>query len=142
MLGLFCDVQTIRRLPNIVFLVMTRDSVKSAFALGIQASQILRFLEKHAHPRLRQRGVSPIPENVEDQIWLWDREQSRVTFDEVWMHQCHRKGEFEAVVEKARALKALAWKSEPAKGQVLVRFEHAEEVISFVRTWRAKQEGI
>lgn len=47
MLGLFCDVQTIRRLPNMVFMTITRDSIKAAFYLGIQARQILRFLEKH-----------------------------------------------------------------------------------------------
>lgn len=56
MLGLFCDVNTIRRLPNVVMMSITRDSVKSAFSLGIQARQILRFLEKHAHPKVRYPG--------------------------------------------------------------------------------------
>lgn len=79
MLSLFCDVDTIRRLPNVVFMSITRDSVKAAFNLGITAQQILRFLEKHAHPQLRQGngGVggassdSPLPGNVVDQICLW-----------------------------------------------------------------------
>ena len=79
MLGLFCDVGSIRRLPNVIFMTITRDSIKGAFNLGIQAQQILRFLEKHAHPRLRQGSgglgssvsKSPLPGNVVDQICLW-----------------------------------------------------------------------
>lgn len=79
MLGLFCEVQSIRRLPNVIFMTITRDSVKGAFNLGIQAQQILRFLEKHAHPKLRQGSgglgasvsKSPLPGNVVDQICLW-----------------------------------------------------------------------
>jgi signal recognition particle GTPase len=34
-------------MPNVIFMVITRDSIKGAFNLGIQAQQILRFLEKH-----------------------------------------------------------------------------------------------
>jgi len=79
MLGLFCDIHTIRRLPNVIFMTITRDSIKGAFNLGIQAQQILRFLEKHAHPKLRQGSGglgasvsnSPLPGNVVDQICLW-----------------------------------------------------------------------
>ena len=79
MLGLFCDVHSIRRLPNVIFMTITRDSIKGAFNLGIQAQQILRFLEKHAHPKLRQGSgglgasvsKSPLPGNVVDQICLW-----------------------------------------------------------------------
>jgi len=71
MLGLFCDVDTSRRLPNVVFMNITRDSVKSAFNFGIQARQILRFLEKHTHPKLRTpQNTSPVPPNVVDQIWV------------------------------------------------------------------------
>ena len=73
----FCDVHTIRRLPNVVFMCITRDSIKAAFSLGIQAQQILRFLAKHAHPKLRKAGVSPIPNNIVDQIYVWDRERRR-----------------------------------------------------------------
>jgi len=143
MLGLFCDIQTIRRLPNVVFMIITRDSVKAAFALGIQAGQILRFLEKHAHPKLRGTSGSPIPQNVEDQIWLWDRERRRVKWSEVWVHQCHMKGEFPAVKEHAEKIGAHAWSSEP-KNQILITFAKAEEVQTFVRQWRAKTaaEGV
>lgn len=141
MLGLFCDVNTIRRLPNIVFMVITRDSIKYAFSLGIQAKQMLRFLEKHAHPKLRAFAKSPIPANVEDQIQLWDRERRRVTFQQVWMHTCSKLGEFEITKEYCDKHKCLAWCS-ASKNSILVNYEMAEQVQSFVRQWRAKQEGL
>lgn len=146
MLGLFCDVGTIRRLPNIVIMHMTRDSVTSAFNLGIQARQILRFLEKHSHPNLRAASnivnvgsafSSPIPANVVDQIWLWDRERSRVVLTEVYQHQCLMDGEFQAVVQFAKAKGAHAWSSEK-RLTIFVDYAQAERVQKFSRQWRSK----
>jgi transcription initiation factor TFIIH subunit 4 len=136
MLGLFCEVQTIRRLPNVVFMTMSRDSVKAAFGLGIQARQILRFLEKHAHPKLRISG-SPVPSNVVDQIWLWDRELSRVIFTQVYQHQCLIPGEFRAVQQYARDTGAHAWSSD-RRQQILIDYGKVEKVQNFTRQWRAK----
>ncbi|CAB9499525.1 transcription factor IIH subunit 4 [Seminavis robusta] len=147
MLGLFCDVQTIRRLPNVVFMTITRDSVKAAFCLGIKARQILRFMEKHAHPKVREAMMlpgtslsmsdSPVPANVVDQIWLWDRERHRVQWTEVYSHQCLMQGEFQAVYQYTKEQKAHAWSSE-ARKSLLINYAHAEKVQSFVRAWRAK----
>lgn len=137
MLGLFCDVYTIRRLPNVVFMAITRDSVKDAFKLGIQAQQILRFLEKHTHPKLRQGSTSPIPPNVVDQIYLWDRERHRVEWNEVFMHQCMMNGEFRAVLNYSIEISAHVWSSE-GRNQLFLKYEHAERVQNFVRQWRAK----
>lgn len=140
MLGLFCDVHTIRRLPNVVFMCITRDSIKAAFTLGIQAQQILRFLEKHAHPKLRQAGVSPVPNNIVDQIYLWDRERHRLQWNEVFMHQCMLHGEFQAVKKFAIGLDAHVWSSEN-RNQLFLQYQHAERVQTFVRSWRAKEAG-
>ena len=137
MLGLFCDVQTIRRLPNVVFMSITRDSVKAAFTLGIQAQQILRFLEKHAHPKLRQGTASATPSNIVDQIYLWDRERHRLSWNEVFMHQCMLPGEFQAVKKFAIGWDAHVWSSEN-RNQLFLQYKHAERVQTFVRSWRAK----
>ncbi|GAX22858.1 transcription initiation factor TFIIH subunit 4 [Fistulifera solaris] len=146
MLGLFCDVGTIRRLPNIVIMHMTRDSVTSAFNLGIQARQILRFLEKHSHPNLRSASnvvnvgsafSSPIPANVVDQIWLWDRERSRVRLTEVYQHQCLMEGEFSAVVQFSQSKGAHAWSSEK-RSLIFVDYAQAEKVQKFARQWRTR----
>jgi hypothetical protein len=48
------------------------DSVKSAFALGIQATQILRFL-LFAEMRSSQVAWNIVASAKRDQIWLWDR---------------------------------------------------------------------
>jgi transcription initiation factor TFIIH subunit 4 len=137
MLALFCDVQTIRRLPNVVFMIITRDSVKSAFSLGVKAEQILRFLEKHAHPKLRGSSGSPIPQNVEDQIWLWDRELHRLQWTETWKCDCLSNGEFDAVKNYTEGIGAHTWSSK-AKGSIYVDFSKAEEVQNFARQWRAR----
>ena len=130
-----------------MFMTITRDSVKAAFYLGIQASQILRFLEKHAHPKLREvmlqpgnslsDGGTPVPGNVIDQIWLWDRERHRVQWTEVYTHQCLMDGEFKAVYQYTKDIKAHAWSSE-ARKQLLVNYAYAERVQNCVRQWRAK----
>lgn len=137
MLALFCDVHTIRRLPNVIFMIITRDSVKSAFALGVRAEQILRFLEKHAHPNLRTGSNSPIPQNVEDQIWLWDRESQRLQWTEVWKIDCFEPPLFDAVKEFTIGIGAHSWSSK-AKGVIFVPFSKAEEVNAFATQWRAK----
>lgn len=144
MLALFCDVQTIRRLPNVVFMTITRDSIKSAFNLGIQARQILRFLEKHAHPRLRTQNLEnaayagPMPSNVVDQIWLWDRELTRVTFTPVYHHECLLQGEFAAVKAYATDRKALAYCNE-RRQQLWIDYKQVERIQHFARQWRARQ---
>ena len=147
MLGLFCDVHTIRRLPNVVFMSITRDSIKAAFYLGIQARQILRFLEKHAHPKVREAMLqpgtslsasdSPVPANIIDQIILWDRERTRVQFAEVYSHQCLMAGEYQAVFKYTNDIEAYGWSS-GARKLLLIHSSAAEKVQHFVRQWRAK----
>jgi len=138
MLGLFCDITNYRRLPNIVFYRITRESIKAAFKLGIEAAQILRFLRMHAHPRLRTGDQPLVPSNVEDQIWLWDRERHRVKLDEVYSVQCRTIPEYRAVEKFAAAEGAHVWGSE-AKLRHLVRFSLAEKVVAHLQRWRTRE---
>eukprot|EP00536_Pseudo-nitzschia_multiseries_P016583 jgi/Psemu1/328278/estExt_fgenesh1_pg.C_11560001 len=145
MLGLFCDLHTIRRLPNVIFMVITRDSIKGAFNLGIQAQQILRFLEKHAHPKLRQGSgglgasvsTSPLPGNVVDQICLWDRERHRVLWNDVFVHQAIMEGEFRAVHKYVVKHGAHTWSSE-SSNKIYVKYDQVEHVQKFIQEWRAR----
>ena len=139
MLGLFCDPTNFVRLPNVVFFRITRDAVKNAFKMGIEADQILRFLRMHAHPRLRTGDQSLIPSNVEDQILLWDRERSRVTLEEVYALQCKSHEEFRAVEQYAAdAIGAYGWGAED-KNKLFVHYNKAERVVAFLRRWRSRQ---
>lgn len=147
MLGLFCGVSTIRRLPNVVFMQMTRDSVKSAFALGIHAKQIIRFLEKHTHPTLRSNSVivqgstpgsSPIPSNVIDQIWLWDRELHRVQFTKVYQHQCIMGiNEYNAIIQYVTDKNIYNYNNE-RKLLLLLDYNHIERIQAYIRQWRSQ----
>jgi len=145
MLGLFCEVQSIRRLPNVIFMTITRDSIKGAFNLGIQAQQILRFLEKHAHPKLRQGSgglgasvsKSPLPGNVVDQICLWDHERHRVIWNEVFVHQPMMTGEFQAVQKYAMDHGAHAWSSE-RRNQIYIKYNQVERIQKYIQKWRAR----
>lgn len=140
MLGLFCDITNYRRLPNVIFYRITRESIKSAFKLGIEAGQILRFLRMHAHPRLRIGDPNQplVPSNVEDQIWLWDQERHRVKLDEVYNVQCRTGAEFNAVQQYAADIGAYVWGSE-AKLRLLVRYSLAERALAFLRRWRSRE---
>eukprot|EP00571_Detonula_confervacea_P010967 CAMPEP_0172303888 /NCGR_PEP_ID=MMETSP1058-20130122/5397_1 /TAXON_ID=83371 /ORGANISM="Detonula confervacea, Strain CCMP 353" /LENGTH=601 /DNA_ID=CAMNT_0013014925 /DNA_START=134 /DNA_END=1939 /DNA_ORIENTATION=+ len=137
-LGLFCDVQSYRRLPNVIFFHITRDSIRSAFRLGVTADQILRFLLVHAHPMLRSGGQQLVPSNVRDQILLWDKERRRVTMDEVWVHQCRDAAEFAAVGQYASDSDALAWGAAHTN-KLYIHFQKWEQVQTFIRKWRTKQ---
>ncbi|KAL3786731.1 hypothetical protein HJC23_005294 [Cyclotella cryptica] len=137
-LGLFCDVTTFRRLPNVIFFHLTRDSVRSAFRLGVTADQILRFLHVHAHPMLRSGDQPLVPSNVVDQILLWDKERHRVVMDEVWVHQCRDAAEFAAVGQFASDMDALGWGAAHTN-KLYIHIHHAEQVLAYIRKWRTKQ---
>ncbi len=137
MLSLFCDINSLRRLPNVIFFRITRDSVKSAFRLGIEANQILRWMKMHAHPRLRTGDQPLIPSNVEDQIILWDRERTRVIMQEVFMLQCDGEKEFDVVRQYAIDHDAFEWGCETRR-QILIQYGKAEFVVAFTRRWRAR----
>jgi transcription initiation factor TFIIH subunit 4 len=136
-LALFCDVASYRRLPNVIFFHITRDSIRNAFRLGVKADQILRFLHVHAHPMLRNSDQPQVPPNVSDQILLWDRERRRVVMDEVWTHQCRDASEFAAVGQYASDLDALAW-GNANTNKLYVHFTKSEIVYAYIRKWRQR----
>jgi len=137
-LGLFCDVQSYRRLPNVIFFHITRDSIRSAFRLGVTADQILRFLHVHAHPMLRSGGQLLVPANVKDQILLWDRERRRVVMDEVFVHQCRDAAEFAAIGQYASDSDSLAWGAAHTN-KLYIHTRNKEQVQTYIRKWRTKQ---
>lgn len=77
LLSLFAQVDL--RLPNVVVATLTRRSVLAAMEKGISASDIYHFLAIRVHPMILLNGP-PLPENVADQIYLWEMEKKRVKF--------------------------------------------------------------
>ena len=80
MLRLFVDIAV--RMPNMAIGKITRERSKEAIRMGIRASQIIEFLQSHAHPKTSTRE-SIVPDNVTDQLLLWEAERYRVQADDV-----------------------------------------------------------
>lgn len=117
MLSLFVDTRSMIRLPNMVLGNITRDSAKAAFRLGITAQQIIGFLVTHAHP-LPARTRPVIPENISDQLKLWQAEKKRYKCQEAVVVDLHDVAEgaylatlYEQLVGYARDLQVLVWAS-------------------------------
>jgi len=99
MLQLFVDVDS--RLPGMAIGKLTREKCRAAFNIGINAGQIIEFLLMHTHPIISKRKVGIaahatagnssgqqqdsilLPENIIDQLVLWEREVNRIKTEEV-----------------------------------------------------------
>jgi len=66
------------RLPNLVIGFLTRESVCKAFRDGLQCAQIITFLSNHSKNH-------SMPDNVAEQIKLWEMERSRINDQEAIM---------------------------------------------------------
>eukprot|EP00603_Paraphysomonas_imperforata_P000804 CAMPEP_0114441746 /NCGR_PEP_ID=MMETSP0103-20121206/16547_1 /TAXON_ID=37642 ORGANISM="Paraphysomonas imperforata, Strain PA2" /NCGR_SAMPLE_ID=MMETSP0103 /ASSEMBLY_ACC=CAM_ASM_000201 /LENGTH=521 /DNA_ID=CAMNT_0001612897 /DNA_START=50 /DNA_END=1615 /DNA_ORIENTATION=- len=115
MLSLFVDTRTMIRLPNMVMGNITRDSAKAAFRLGISAKQIIGFLVTHAHP-LSMQSSPIIPENVSDQLKLWQAEKKRFVCQPALVVDLHDVAQgpylvtlYDKLVAYARDLQVLVW---------------------------------
>ncbi|KAI9909940.1 hypothetical protein PsorP6_010529 [Peronosclerospora sorghi] len=107
MLSVFVDIMA--RLPNLPIGFITRESLWSSLIHGISAQQIYDFLMKHAHPKMRPNSPV-IPENIADQIYLWERERNRVQFMEgILFDGFNTKEDYESVRDYAKSLNVLTW---------------------------------
>ncbi|GLE04608.1 hypothetical protein PINS_up013578 [Pythium insidiosum] len=130
MLSVFVDI--VARLPNLAVGFITRESLRSALIHGISAQQIYDFLVQHAHPRMRTR--QPIlPENIADQIYLWERERNRVRFVDGWLFDGFTsKDEFEQVLAFARSKDCVTW-SDAIHCKLAISAAGIEDVRHFVQ---------
>ncbi|KAK8439512.1 RNA polymerase II transcription factor B 52 kDa subunit [Candidozyma auris] len=62
-LNLFVTMKT--RFANMVIGVITRESIRNALSNGITASQIINFLEAHAHPQMRALAKEKLDKKIE-----------------------------------------------------------------------------
>ncbi|XP_039061725.1 general transcription and DNA repair factor IIH subunit TFB2-like [Hibiscus syriacus] len=110
------------QLPNLIVAAITKESLYNAFENGITADQIVTFLQQNAHPRVAEK-VPSVPENVTDQIRLWETDLHRVE-----MTPAHHYDEFpsrdvfEAASDFARMHSGLLWE-DANKMRMVVRAE-------------------
>ena len=83
-------------------------------------------------------GSSPIPSNVIDQIWLWDRELHRVQFTKVYQHQCIMGiNEYNAIIQYVTDKNIYNYNNE-RKLLLLLDYNHIERIQAYIRQWRSQ----
>lgn len=97
------------QLPNLIVGAITKESLYNAFENGITADQIISFLQQNAHPRVAER-IPTVPENVTDQIRLWESDLNRVEMNPAHYYDEFPSREiFEAACDHAREWNGLLW---------------------------------
>ncbi|XP_065615654.1 general transcription and DNA repair factor IIH subunit TFB2 [Quercus suber] len=97
------------QLPNLIVGAITKESLYNAFENGIAADQIISFLQQNAHHRVAER-IPTVPENVTDQIRLWESDLNRVEMTPAHYYDEFPSREiFEAACDHAREWNGLLW---------------------------------
>ena len=128
LLGLFTLLRY--RLPNMVVGHLTRTAVRQALQNGINGTQIIGYLNTHAHPRMR-KGM--IPANVADEIRLWEAEQDRVRMvPGVLLGEFRSDDGYETVFNYANQRGAILWVDNSGR-RFIVDSKASDSVLKFIR---------
>ncbi|XP_077223295.1 general transcription and DNA repair factor IIH subunit TFB2-like isoform X2 [Tasmannia lanceolata] len=120
------------QLPNLIVGAITKESLYTAFEKGITAEQIISFLQQNAHPRVAERTPA-VPENVTDQIRLWEADRNRVEMIPSHLYEDFPSKEvFEAASDFAREIGGLLWE-DSKKMRLIVRGESHQDMRDFLR---------
>ncbi|XP_028775559.1 general transcription and DNA repair factor IIH subunit TFB2 isoform X1 [Neltuma alba] len=132
-LRLFSSVEY--QLPNLIVGAITKESLYNAFENGITAEQIISFLQQNAHPRVAER-IPTVPENVTDQIRLWESDLNRVEMTEAYYYdEFPSRDVFEGACDCAREWNGLLWE-DSKKMHMVVKME----VHPYVRDYLRRQK--
>ncbi|PWZ37555.1 hypothetical protein Zm00014a_043221 [Zea mays] len=132
-LRLFARVEY--QLPNLIVGAVTKESIYGAFENGITAEQIISFLRQNAHPRVADK-IPAVPENVTDQIRLWETDLNRVEMIPSHLYEDFPSKEwFEQCCDYARDNGYLLWE-DPKRMRLIVRGEFHPEMREFLRRQR------
>ncbi|GBG25647.1 RNA polymerase II transcription factor B subunit 2 [Hondaea fermentalgiana] len=138
MLRLFVNIECI--LPNLIVAVITRSSIRSAFKLGITGSQIIHFLSENAHPLCKKRHRL-VPDNITDQIILWEGERNRVRAQRGVLYkdfQPEEEAVHSAAVAHALENKWLLFQSGPPNMAFVILESKHDEMRAFVKRTRER----
>ncbi|CAL5346033.1 unnamed protein product [Camellia sinensis] len=124
------------QLPNLIVAAITKENLYNAFENGIMAEQIISFLQQNAHPRVAER-VPSVPENVTDQIRLWESDMNRVEITPAHFYDEFPTREvFDAACDFAREYGGLLWEDSKTM-RLVVKAEILMHMRDFLR--REKQ---
>uniref|UniRef100_A0A1D1XCG7 RNA polymerase II transcription factor B subunit 2 n=2 Tax=Anthurium amnicola TaxID=1678845 RepID=A0A1D1XCG7_9ARAE len=120
------------QLPNLIVGAITKESLYNAFENGITAEQIISFLQQNAHPRVAE-NTPAVPENVTDQIRLWETDRNRVDMLPSHLYQDFPTKEmFEAACDFAREIGGFLWE-DSKKMRLIVRGESHQDMRDFLK---------
>ncbi|KAK1308746.1 hypothetical protein QJS10_CPA09g01599 [Acorus calamus] len=120
------------QLPNLIVGAITKESLYNAFENGITSDQIISFLQENAHPRVAER-IPAVPENVTDQIRLWENDRNRVEMALAHVYEDFPSKEvFEATCDFARDMGGLLWEDTDKK-RLVIRGEYHQDMKDFLR---------
>ncbi|OAY24793.1 general transcription and DNA repair factor IIH subunit TFB2 [Manihot esculenta] len=120
------------QLPNLIVGAITKESLYNAFENGITAEQIISFLQQNAHPRVAER-IPTVPENVTDQIRLWESDLNRVEMTPAHFYdEFPSRDVFEAACDFAREWSGLLWE-DSKKMRMVVKAEIHMQMREFLR---------
>ncbi|KAJ3689275.1 hypothetical protein LUZ61_018439 [Rhynchospora tenuis] len=123
------------QLPNLIVGAITKESLYNAFENGITAEQIVSFLQQNAHPRVAEKTPT-VPENVTDQIRLWEADRNRVEMTPSHLYEDFpSKDLFEACCDFARDYGCLLWQ-DTKKMRLIVKGELHQQMRDFLRGQR------
>ncbi|XP_071929475.1 general transcription and DNA repair factor IIH subunit TFB2-like [Coffea arabica] len=129
-LRLFARVEY--QLPNLIVGAITKESLYKAFQNGITAEQIISFLQQNAHPRVAER-IPTVPENVTDQIRLWESDLNRVEcIPAHFFEEFPSREVFEAACDHARECGGFLWENSK-KMWLVVKAESFAYMKEFLR---------
>ncbi|GAB4851889.1 RNA polymerase II transcription factor B 52 kDa subunit [Ancistrocladus abbreviatus] len=129
-LRLFARVEY--QLPNLIVGGITKESLYNAFENGITAEQIISFLQQNAHPRVAGR-IPSVPENVTDQIRLWESDLNRVETTPAHLYdEFPSKDLFESACDFAREHGGLLWE-DSRKLRLVVKAEIHNHMREYLR---------
>lgn len=137
MIKLFSEPECM--LPNLFVSVITRKSIRKAFQHDISAEQIIHFLQENVHPLCAKKN-RPIPDNVSDQILLWESERNRIVPTSGVLYEGFGDNEKELFHACVRHGKRNDWLMFVGKNPPLlvVREQCKEEMKDFIRAERSK----
>ncbi|KAE9555206.1 hypothetical protein FO519_001556 [Halicephalobus sp. NKZ332] len=124
---------------DMIMAVITRNSVRRAFELGITAAQIVAFMRSNSHQlTIEKFGMNGcVPQTVIDQIQLWEIERYRFNHCSGIMYASFStRNEFLSAVEQAKRLDCLLWSSTD-RNLLIIKEENHEE---FKQWFMAKQQ--
>lgn len=120
------------QLPNLIVGAITKENLYKAFQNGISADQIICFLQQNAHPRVAEK-VPSVPENVTDQIRLWESDLNRVEMTPSHLYdEFPSRDAFEAACDFAREYGSLLWE-DSVKMRLIVKAESYDHMKRFLR---------